>query len=85
MVVGLGENRSNGRRCILITLDEDDIVDLAAKGIELNTETHPGFPKDLELCLVFAGDQTTIELARAAYPDAQLIPLGAPTPKMRES
>lgn len=83
MVIGVGENKANGRRCLLISFNEEDVMRLIGEGIELNAEVHAGFPTDIELCLAVSDDGYVEKVARTAFPNAAVIPQTAG--KTRES
>lgn len=74
MVIGLGENKANGRRAIIVTLNEHDVLRLIAEGIVLSADAHQGFPADLELCLACAPDAYVEETAIHHHPNVQRIP-----------
>lgn len=74
MVIGIGGNKANGRRSILITLNENDVMQLVAAGFELNAETMHGFPDDLEVCLAVADDGYATTLALTHNPEATQFP-----------
>lgn len=73
MVIGLGNNKETGRRCVLITLNEADVMKLITEGIELSVENHFGFPDDIELCLAVADDGYAASLAIAHNPGVDVI------------
>lgn len=83
MVIGVGENKANGRRCLLVSFTEDDVMRLISEGIEISADVHQGFPNDLEICLAVADDGYVEKVARARVPNAAVIPQQGPT--VRES